>query len=166
MANLPHLGLGARGTLELATQPELVKAEAGRITQLIVHSGVAMVTGVLLLPSPNSLAIFNNRTDEVPGWPVFYAVWFFVAGANLLVRIVWKKKTRNIRWPLIFMATPYAILVLLFFSNVIIWLVRGLEGPTPVSYPIPIYVGYFVFLLLHMEGSKPAYKERRNGLHR
>jgi hypothetical protein len=165
MANLPHLGLGPKGKIELATQPELVKAEAGRITQLIVHAGIAMTTGILLLPSPNSLAIFNNRTHEVPGWPTLYAGWFFVAGTNLLVRVVWKKKTRNIRWPLILMAVPYAFLVLLFFSNVLIWLVRGLTGPTPVSYPIPIYVGYLIFLLLHMEGSKTTHKERDYGLH-
>jgi TRAP-type C4-dicarboxylate transport system permease small subunit len=151
--------------MSLATQPELVKAEAGRITQLIVHAAIAMTTGILLIPSPNSLAIFNNRNHEVPGWPVVYAVWFFLAGTNLLIRVVWKKKTRHIRWPLILLSIPYAILVLLFFSNVLIWLIRGLEGPTPVSYPIPIYVGYFIFLLLHIEGSKPANEERRNGLH-
>lgn len=161
MANLPHLGYNQKG-LELPLQAELMKAEASRITQLITHGVTAALMGILLTTAPDSGVVFT-ASDKLPGWPGTYGIFFTLAGLNLLCRVLWKKKTRNIWWPLLLVALCYLLFGSLFLINFGIWVATGLEGPTPLTYPIAIYFGYFALLLLHIEASKPATKERKNG---
>lgn len=160
MANLPHLGY--KGGIELPLQVELVKAEASRITQLIAHGVIATLMGSMLVISPRSSVVFFY-TDNLPGWPGVYGIIFALAGLNLTVRVVWKKRTRNIWWPLIFVAVCYLIFGGLFLINLGKWVAVGMSGPPPVVYPIAVYFGYFALLLLHIEASKPANKERQYG---
>lgn len=159
MSNLPH---PHSGPIRVPKNEELITAEASRITQLMAHGVIAMLLGFLLLVAPKSDSIFDYVHD-LPGWPGLYSCLFIIAGANLCYKVIWSKKTRNIYWSLVFVAVCYAIFGGLFIVNVAKWVLIGFEGVRPVMYPIALYVGNFVLLLLQVEASKPAKKEQHNG---
>jgi hypothetical protein len=160
MVNIPHLGYHKE--IPVPEQEELVSAEASRITALITHSVIATILGSLLLVAPKSDIVFQY-TDDLPGWPEVYSVLFVLSGVNLFIRVVWIKKTRDIWWSLIFLCVCYIVFGGLFLVNLGKWVAAGHSGPTPLAYPIALYFGFFALLLLQVEASKPAKKERRNG---
>ena len=159
MSNLPH---PHTGPIKVPKNEELITAEASRITQLMAHGVIAMLLGFLLLIAPKSDSIFDYVHD-LPGWPGLYSRLFVITGINLCYKVIWSKKTRNIWWSLVLVSVCYAIFGGLFILNVAKWILSGFEGATPVAYPIAIYIGYFVLLLLQLEASKSAPKEQHNG---
>jgi hypothetical protein len=160
MAHLPHLGY--KTDMQLPLQAELMKAEASRITQLITHGVVATLMGLMLTVSPRSDVVFFY-TNDLPGWPGVYGIIFALSGINLTIRVVWCKKTRNIWWSLVLVAVCYLIFGGLFLINLGKWVAIGMHGPSPIVYPIAVYFGFFALLLLHIEASIPAKKERQHG---
>lgn len=156
MAQLPHLGY--KGQIELPVEKELVKAEAGRITQLIVHGAISVTLGILLLPAPDSIELFIY-SDALPGWPLLWSTLFILGGTNLIVHVVWLKKSRRIWLTLVFMAISYLLFGSLFLFNLGKWVALGMHPPAPIAYPIALYFGFFAQLLIHIEASKSAKKE-------
>lgn len=163
MGQLPHLGYKSGLAVDVPDQGDLFKSEASRITELLTHSGISILFGLLLIPAPRSDSIFLYVGDSLPLWPGLWSVLFIVAGFNLAVRVVWLKKSRNIRWSILFLVVNYALYGALFLLNFGKWIALGMTGPAPTIYPIALYFGFFALLLLHIEASKPAKKERHNG---
>lgn len=156
MAHLPHLGY--KGDIELPVEKELVKAEACRIAQLVTHGVISIVLGALLLPAPESIEVFIY-SDALPGWPIVWSVLFILGGLNVVIHVVWLKRSRRIWWSLVFMAVSYLLFGCLFLFNLGKWVALGMQPPAPIAYPIALYFGFFALLLLHIEASKPAKKE-------
>lgn len=142
---------------------DLLRAEATRVTQLVIHGVILFVTGGLLNVSPiGSPAFVLART--LPGWPWLYGTACMLIAINLLYWVMWRKTTRGITYSLVLVAASYFAFGMLFLTNVGVWIAQGFVEPPPVAYPIGIYFGLFSFVLLHMEASKPVKKkERLNG---
>lgn len=162
MTHLPHLGYRGGVEVSVPNNAELVKAEASRITELITHGSISIVLGTLLIFAPESDAVFIYA-NSLPGWPWLYSSMFIIAGVKTLIHVVWLKKSRNIWWTLVFMSIAYLIFGGLFLLNLGKWIAIGMNGPAPIAWPIALYFGIFALLLIHIEASKPAKKERHNG---